>query len=56
MYTLYREEPDGTETVVAYVDDQLMIGCIIDEDRTKIDYNPAYRVERDKHDALREST
>lgn len=46
-YTLYRIEPDHTETVVAYLGDQCEIGCAIDEDRQKIDYNPGYRVSSD---------
>ena len=47
MYTLYRVEPDKTETIVAYIDDQLEIGCAIDEDRKKIDYEAQYRVASD---------
>ena len=54
MYTLYRKEKDGTETIVAYVDDQIEIGCAIDEDRQKIDYEALYRAENEgaHHDAL----
>ena len=47
MYTLYRKEKDGTETVVAFIDDQIEIGCAIDEDRKKIDYEAQYRVASD---------
>ena len=47
MYTLYRVEPDKTETIVAYIDDQMEIGCAIDEDRKKIDYEAQYRVASD---------
>lgn len=47
MYTLYRKEKDGTETVVAYVDDQVEIGCAMDEDRQKLDYEPTYRVKKE---------
>ena len=47
MYTLYRVEPDKTETIVAYIDDQLEIGCAIDEDRKKIDYEAQYKVASD---------
>ena len=48
MYTLYREEADETRTVVAYIDNQLEIGCAIDEDRQKLDYEAKYLVVWDK--------
>ena len=47
MYTLYRVEKDRTETIVAYIDNQLEIGGAIDEDRKKIDYEAQYRVASD---------
>jgi hypothetical protein len=47
VYALYRKERDGTETLVTYVDDQVEIGCVIDEDRKKLDYEPVYRVEKE---------
>lgn len=50
MYTLYRKERDGTETIVTYVDDQVEIGCVMDEDRQKLDYEPVYRVEKEKEE------
>jgi hypothetical protein len=52
MYTLVRIEKDGTETVVAYVDDQLEIGCAIDEDRQKIDYEAHYRADKGDENGL----
>lgn len=42
MPTIYRIEPDGTETVVACVDDPMEIGIAIMEDRDKIDYEAGY--------------
>jgi len=44
MLTIYRIEPDGTETIVAYVDDQCEIGDVIYADRDNIDYEAGYRV------------
>lgn len=44
MYTIYRIEPDGTETVVACVDDQMEIGIVFEEDRDKIDYEAGYHI------------
>ena len=46
-WTIYRREPDGTENVVAFVDDPSEIGVVMDEDRQKIDYEPLYRTECD---------
>ena len=43
MYTIYRIEPDGTETVVACLDNPMEIGIAIDEDMDKIDYNARYK-------------
>ena len=43
MHTIYRIEPDGTETVVACVDNPMEIGIAIVEDRSKIDYEAVYR-------------
>ena len=48
MYTLYRKEQDGTKTIVAFVDDQIDIGCVMDEDREKLDYEAVYFVEIEK--------
>ena len=42
-WTIYRREPDGTENIVAFVDDPAEIGVVMDEDRQKIDYEPLYR-------------
>lgn len=44
MHTIYRIERDGTETVVAFVDDPIEIGIVIDEDRDKIDYEAGYHI------------
>ena len=44
MLTIYRIEPDGTETIVAYVDDQCEIGEAIMADRDCIDYEAGYHV------------
>ena len=35
MHTIYRIEPDGTETVVACVDDQIEIGIVIEHHRVR---------------------
>jgi len=41
--------PSGeAEVFVAYTDDQAEVGCIIDEDRHKIDWDAEYKVEVDR--------
>lgn len=47
-YTLYRVEQDGTKEVVAFFESQLEIGCLIDDDRKKLDYEAAYEVVSDQ--------
>lgn len=42
MYTIYRIEPDGSESVVACVDDPMDIDIAVEEDLDKIDYNAGY--------------
>ncbi len=44
-WVLYRIEPDGSETVVACLDDLAEAGPAILEDRGKIDYEAGYRAE-----------
>lgn len=44
MFAIYRIEPDGTETLVAYVDDEQEIGVTIYADRDNVDYEPGYHV------------
>ena len=46
-WAIYRRETDGTENMVAFLDDQAEIGVVIDEDRQKIDYEPLYRAVSD---------
>ena len=36
-YAIRRKDPDGSDEVIAYVDDARGIGTAIDEDRRKID-------------------
>ena len=43
-WTIYRIDPDGSRTVIGCTDDQAEIGCIIDEDRQGIDWEPEYDV------------
>lgn len=40
--TVYRIEPDGSETEIAFIDSQQEFGIVIDEDRQKIDYEAEY--------------
>ena len=42
-WLLYRIEPDGSETVVACLDDLAEAGPAILEDRDKIDWEAGYR-------------
>lgn len=39
--------PDGVEieVLIGYTDDQAEVGCMIDEDRHKIDWDAEYKVE-----------
>ena len=46
-YTIYRVERDGTETVVACVDDLLEAGIVIEEDRGNIDFEAGYHAVAD---------
>ena len=46
-YTVYRMERNGTETVVACVDDLSEVGQIVCEDREKIDWEAGYHVVND---------
>lgn len=43
--TVYRIEPDGSETEIAFIDSAQEFGIVIDEDRDKIDYDAGYRYE-----------
>lgn len=40
--TVYRIEPDGSETEIAFIDSPQEFGIVIDEDRQKIDYEAGY--------------
>ena len=40
--TVYRIEPDGSETEIAFIDSPQEFGIVIDEDRQKIDYEVGY--------------
>lgn len=42
--TVYRTERDGTETVIACVDDMPDACIVIEEDMRKIDWETGYRV------------
>ena len=44
--------PDGQEcpVLVGYTDDQAEVGCMIDEDRHKIDWDAEYCVEVEGHE------
>ena len=44
MFTVYRVEKSGEKCVIAWVDDAIEIGTVIDEDRKKTDSEPAYEV------------
>lgn len=46
-WVIRRQDPDGSETVVSCVDDQMQIGMVIDEDRRQIDWEPMYKVEKE---------
>lgn len=47
-WVIRRQDPDGSETVVSCVDDQMQIGMVIDEDRRQIDWEPLlYKVEKE---------
>lgn len=50
IYTVYRVERDGQQTVVACVDDLSEVGSIISEDRQKIDFEAAYIAEREDYE------
>ena len=45
-YRIKRQELDGSWTLVAYTDDAAEVGCIIDEDRHKIDWDAEYKVDK----------
>lgn len=46
-YAIRRKDPDGSDEVIAYVDDARDIGTAIDEDRRKIDWEPVYHVDKE---------
>ena len=47
-WTIYRKDPDGSTTVVGCTDDQAEVGCIIDEDRQRIDWEAEYEVKSEQ--------
>ena len=48
VYRITRTEPDGSVTLVGYTEDACEVGCIIDEDRHKIDWDAEYDVEKEQ--------
>jgi hypothetical protein len=50
-YTIYRIDHDGNRQVVSCTDDLCEVGCIIEEDRGNLDWEPEYFIENDKKGA-----